>query len=219
MEASREHTRALPAAHDPPPPRQALEIASGLFSGSSDTPPCSLSHQGRPVWPSSTGRTGDRRGNAGGEGSHVGWRDVPPRVLEEVLGRSQGGSRTREQGSWGCLPSTHEAGSPALSVPASPSWAPSWHRAGRFGDSGALEMGDGSAVPRARQRALSCPLRAWPWAQQVSTFCKPHRAGLAVHGAIPWRQPPLPMWAPRHAATPLPGSSSWVLSLPALPAL
>lgn len=48
------------------------------------------------------------------------------------------------------------------------------HRAGRFGGFGALEMGDGSAVPKAGNELLPVPSEPGLRAQQVSIFHKPH---------------------------------------------
>lgn len=54
------------------------------------------------------------------------------------------------------------------------------HRAGRFGGFGALEMGDGSAVPKAGSERLPVPSEPGLRAQQVSTFRKPQmEPGLA----------------------------------------
>lgn len=93
------------------------------------------------------------------------------RMLEEVMGDRSSGCRQGRRARGGCstlLPVRLAA------QPECPGEPVPGHRAGRFGGFGALEMGDGSAVPRAGSELLPVPSEPGLRAQQVSISHKPH---------------------------------------------
>lgn len=174
------------------------------------------------MWPSSMGRTGDgrrcrdglpcraapslptRRGDSA-QGLGGGAGKAPRRELDQGAGAQ--GRRDAEDTS----PLPREAGSPALSGPASPSWAPSW----QFSSSWKWEAGQ--QCPGPGSEPLPVPSRPSLGLSRPALSADPSEPA-AVLSTVPRRQRPGPGAGPPPRCR-TPGSSSRVAqpSQPSVP--